>query len=226
MNRYCNVRFLYAAGGMGAVNVLINGSLAATGLTYGCITAYAMQPAGNALISIVDSNQNNKIIARGIFTLQQGSVYTIALINEASGFSLYQMTDRTCRKSPFNSCVRAVNLCADAGAVNFALQDGRMLASNLSFKELGAYRQFSPGNYRLLVYQSCPANQTLRPQPRSFGVQVIPIVIGTVNGSCTANLLLSAALQVAANKQYIIYLIGSIYGAPALDIVFSTMDFN
>ena len=225
VERYTYIRILHANETIGAVNVLINGKLIASGLTYGALTSYTTESPGAILITVVSTNNPAQYVAQETLSFNNGTTYTVALIASmngmvsSSGFSstLYQIEDTSCTKAFYNSCMRAVNLAVDTGAVNVALADGRIIAKDLSYLAISAFRQFTPGRYRVIVYESS-CNSSI--QPRAT-ISIIPIIVGNASSTCTANLLLSTEIEIASNKVYTSYILGSPYTSGGMKFLFA-----
>jgi len=225
VERYTYVRVLHANEKVGAVNVLINGNIIARGLTYGAVTAYSTTTPGSILITIVSANNIAQYVAQETLSFNNGTAYTVALVPSmnglvsSSGFSsaLYKIEDTSCAKAFYNSCLRAVNLSIDTGAVNVALADGRIIARDLSYLGVSNFRQFTPGRYRVIVYESSCGSSI---QPRAT-ISIIPIVVGNTSSTCTANLLLSTEVEISSNKVYTSYILGSPYTSGGMKFLFT-----
>ena len=233
IERYTNIRILHADENVGAVSVILNGTTLTEGLTYGNITAYTTEAAGNILITVVSTANPARYIVQETQRFNYGDTYTIALIpfdasgnaNPSTGFNsiLFKIADTSCNKSLYNSCIRAINLSTYANPLSVSLLDGRVIAQNLSYKGIGSFRQFTPGRYRVLVYEnSC--NSQIQPRTgRALGtgiIGVIPIVIGNANSSCMADLLIASQITVGSSAVYTYYIIGNPYTSGGIKALF------
>lgn len=233
VERYTNIRILHADENVGAVSVILNGTTLTEGLTYGNITAYTTEAAGNILITVVSTANPARYIVQETQRFNYGDTYTIALIpfdagggaNPATGFNsvLFKIEDTSCNKSLYNACIRAINLSTYENPLSVSLLDGRVIAQNLSYKGIGNFRQFTPGRYRVLVYENACNNQI---QPRSGRalnsavIGVIPIVIGSSSASCMANLLAASQISVGSSAVYTFYVLGNPYTSGGLKVLF------
>lgn len=232
--RYTNIRVLHALENGEAVNVLLNGVALTEGLTYGNITAYSMENAGNILVTVVSTNNPSKYIVQESLRFNFGDSYTLAIIpanidgsaNTATGSvaSLFRIEDSSCNKSLYNSCLRAINLAPIAQSLDVSLLDGRTIAKGLAYKDIGNFRQFTPGQYRVIVYDSScsmgTATGNAGANARGIGISVIPIVVGNTNATCMADLLLTSQISVGSSSVYTLFIIGSPYTPGGLKVLF------
>lgn len=210
VTRGCNIRILHADRRVGAVNVILSGVTLVTNLTYGSVSAYSQESSGTLLVTVVSSNNVYQYIVQETMRFNSGETYTIAIIPNGNATALFQITDVSCSKSLYNSCLRAINLSTGGGPLDISLLDGRTIARNLSFKGIGSYRQFTPGTYRVLVYENKCSNNSnpIMGNLQSGVLNIIPIIIGSGNSSCMTNLLKASQIRIASNRLYTLYLIG------------------
>lgn len=211
VTRGCNIRILHADRRVGAVNVILSGVTLVTNLTYGSISAYSQESSGTLLVTVVSADNVYQYLVQETMRFNSGETYTIAIIPNGNATALFQITDVSCNKSLYNSCLRAINLSTDSGPLDISLLDGRTIARNLSFKGIGSYKQFTPGTYRVIVYENTCANNSnsIIGNLQSGALNIIPIIIGSGNSSCMTNLLKASQIRVASNRLYTLYLIGS-----------------
>ncbi len=224
--RGCNIRILHADKNLGPVTVLLSGVTLVTSLNYGSISAYSQESSGTLLVTVVSADNIYQYIVQETMRFQNGDTYTVAIIPSAKGSSLYQISDVSCNKSLYNSCMRAINLSPDSVSLDISLLDGRTIAKNLSYMGIGSYKQFTPGTYRLLVYENRCKNNISSTSTGSGLVNIIPIIIGTSSSSCMTNLLKASQVQVASNQLYTVYLLGNVYDSEGLMILFVTSSFD
>lgn len=233
IERYTNIRILHADENVGAVNVILNGTTLTEGLTYGNITAYTTEAAGNILITVVSTANPARYITQETLRFNYGDTYTIAVIpyaadgsaNPSTGFgsTLFKIEDTSCNKSLYNSCLRAINLSTYANPLSVSLLDGRVIAQNLPYKGIGSFRQFTPGRYRVLVYENTCNNQIQPRTGRALGsavIGVIPIIVGNANASCMADLLIASQITVGASSVYTYYILGNPYTSGGMKVLF------
>lgn len=233
VERYTNIRFLHADENIGPVNVILNGTTLTEGLSYGNITAYTTEAAGNILITVVSSANPARYIVQETLRFNFGDTYTVALIpysadssaNPATGFdsTLFRIEDTSCNKSLYNSCIRAINLSTYGNPLSVALLDGRVIAQNLSYKDIGNFRQFTPGKYRVLVYENACNSQIQPRAERALGsavVGIIPIIIGNANASCMADLFIASQISVGSSSVYTYYILGNPYTSGGMKALF------
>ncbi len=238
--RYTNIRVLHALENGGAVNILLNGVALTEGLTYGNITAYSMENAGNILVTVVASDNPSKYIVQESLRFNFGDSYTLAIIpanidgsaNNATGFTaaLYKIEDSSCNKTLYNSCLRAVNLAPITQSLDVSLLDGRTIAKGLAYRDIGNFRQFTPGQYRVLVYDSScsmgTSTNNAGANARGIGISIIPIIVGNTNATCMADLLLTSQISVRSSSVYTLFIIGSPYTPEGLKLLFTESYFE
>lgn len=103
---------------------------------------------------------------------------TVAIMATASGLELVLVSDGTCDTPSYVSCVRTSNLCHDTGALDLVVGKDYLTFLGVEPKETTNFKVIWPDNYYFYVKKS-----------KEDGI------------------LLSAQLQVKANKKYTIYLL-------------------
>ncbi len=223
--RGCNIRFLHADKNLGAVTVILSDVTLVTNLTFGDISDYSQEASGILLVTVSATDQPFQYVVQETMRFNYGETYTVAIIPRGSGSALFQITDISCSKSLYNSCMRAINLSPDSIPLDVSLLDGRMIARNLSFLDIGGYKQFMPGTYRVIVYENrCRNNmQTENQHPASD--TAIPIIVGGSSSACMTYMLSSSQIQIDSNRLYTLYLIGYTTDSNGLTILFIESSF-
>ena len=134
-----------------AVNLLVDGTAAGTGLTYPNNTAYLtvnagsrnikVNPTANPTVSVIDANVN----------VAPGASYTVWAVNFLSAIEPVVTTDDLTAPATGKSHVRFVHLSPNAPAVDVALDGGAVVFGNVSFKQATAFTPLNAGVYDLEV---------------------------------------------------------------------------
>ena len=134
-----------------AVNLLVDGTTAGTGLTYPNNTAYLtvnagsrnikVNPTANPTVSVIDANVN----------VASGASYTVWAVNFLSAIEPVVTTDDLTAPAAGKSHVRFVHLSPNAPAVDVALDGGAVVFGNVSFKQATAFTPLTAGTYDLEV---------------------------------------------------------------------------
>ena len=221
----CNIRILHADKNLGAITVILSDVTLVTNLSFGNVSDYSQEASGILLVTVTTVDNPFQYVVQETMRFNYGETYTIAIVPRGSGSSLFQITDVSCSKSLYNSCLRAINLSPGSIPLDVSLLDGRTIARNLSFLDIGGYKQFMPGTYRVIVYENrCRSNmQTENQHPVSD--TAIPIIIGGSSSACMTFMLASSQIQINSNRLYTIYLIGYTTDSDGLTILFVESSF-
>ena len=114
------------------------------------------------------TNSNGRVYLRKTIPFQANSDSTVAVINTASGLDLLQIADRCCPPSNGWSSFRVVNLAYNSGPLDVIMSDGRVVYSDLRFKEAAAFKRIVPGTYQFFY-----ADTNLSPMPPSLPVETL-----------------------------------------------------
>jgi hypothetical protein len=194
--RFAKVRFLNAAYGYAPFRVFINNRFSVNQLGYTCLSPYGRVSDGFQTITVTGTN--GYVYLQKSMPFSAGKSTTIAIVNSASGLDLLQINDTPCTKTGNMSCLRACNLVYNSNPLDVVLYDGRVVYSDLRFKEAGAFKRIRPGDYDFYI-----AETDFTPQPRDEDIETL--ASGVVPFSLP-EVLVSYSLQVKANKVYTMYL--------------------
>ncbi len=220
----CNIRILHADKNLGPITVILSDVTLVTNLTFGNISDYSQQASGILLVSVAEADNPFQYVIQETMRFNYGETYTIAIIPRGNGSALFQIADISCSKSLYNSCLRTINLSPDSIPLDVSLLDGRMIARNLSYMDIGSYKQFMPGTYRIIVYENRCQNHMQAEQYRVSDT-AIPIIIGGGSSTCMSNLLASSQIRMDSNRLYTIFLIGYASDHNGLSILFVASSF-
>lgn len=205
------VRFLNAVtegGGnlrIAAGNRLLSSSLSPEGLS-----EYFTLPAGFRPFAFYDAENPWTLLFRSTLPLTAGDVLTLAVVRSGGGLDLVRVDDRPCgvRGAGF-SCLRCVDLIHDSPGLDLILTDGRVVFTDVRFKEVTNYRRAQPGRYDLYTAQT---PSPVRPDIET--VEELPMVVVR----WAAEPLASFDWAAQAGRQATVYLMGDWSGNRALQV--------
>jgi len=198
--RASRVRFLNAAFGYSAFRVFINNRRFVNLLNYASATTYGRVTAGYQTVSIVGTD--GYIYIQKTMPFQTNGISTIAIINTASGLDLLQIPDTCCPPTNGYSSFRIGNLAYNSGPLDVLMSDGRVVYSDLRYKEVAAFKRIMPGTYQFFY-----ADTDLVPMPVSSDIETLDSAwLGVYPPHETFG---SLYLDVTSNAIYTIYLLQS-----------------
>ena len=140
------VRFLNAGYNYPAFRIFVGGHQAVNLLNYASATNYEKIGAGYQVVTVTGAN--GYVYIQKTMPFQANTVTTIAVINTASGLDLLQITDGCCPPSGGYSSFRMGNLAYNSGPMDVILSDGRVVYTDLRYKEVTAFKRIMPGTYQ------------------------------------------------------------------------------
>ena len=160
------MRFLNAAYGYSAFRVHVGSGRFVSPLNYASASSYGRFRPGYHTVTV--SGRDGYIYIQKSMLLQAGAASTIAIINTASGLDLLQITDSTSRPTGGFANLRIGNLAYNSGPMDVLMSDGRVVYSDLRFKEVGAFKRIRPG-----VYQFFYADTNLMAMPAGLDIETM-----------------------------------------------------
>lgn len=189
------VRFLNAAYGYQPFRVFINRQYVVNGLGYTSLTPYGR--VANGYQSVTVTGQNGYIYIQKPMPIRANESSTIAIINTSGGLDLMQISDTPCEKPLLMSCLRCCNLALNTAPLDVILNDGRVIFSDVRYKEVTSFVRARRGTYGFYI-----ANTDMQPTPYIRDIEVPTsserIVIPQA--------LVSSYVEVRANAMYTIYI--------------------
>ncbi len=171
---YGNVRFLNAASNYNPFRVYVNDQLFVTPLNFSEVTEYEKVPNGYQIVTVMGDNQYI-YLQKPIMVPRDGSI-TVAICNTENGIDLFVVSDSSCAKSNYLSCLRVCNLSFNSGPLSVVIGNNDVQFMNVNFQEVTNFRVLAPANYIFYV----------------------------VNGN--RNIILSSSLSVRVDVSYTMYL--------------------
>lgn len=192
------VRFLNAAFGYSALRITVAGRRFVNRLNYASVTGYGRVRPGYQTVTV--TGMNGYIYLQKSMPFQTNGLTTIAIVNTAGGIDLLQIADRCCPPSNGWSGLRVGNLAYNSGPMDVVMSDGRVVYSDLRFKEVGAFRGIMPGRYQFFY-----ADTNFSSMPASLGIETLdPAWLGVYPPYETFGSLL---LNVTGGELYSVYLL-------------------
>ena len=150
--RYAYVRFINGVSNAGAFRITVGARLVASRLSPGSLTGYYAIPAGFRTVTLYDPQFPWVVLFRMNFPFTGGQVSTIAIVRSGGTYDLMEISDMPCGNRGMNrACIRTVNLAYNSPGIDVVLTDGRVLFTDVRFKEVTAYRRARPGQYDLYI---------------------------------------------------------------------------
>ena len=146
---YGNVRFLNAASGYNPFRVYVNDQLFVSQLNFSELTSYEKVPSGYQIVTVMGDNQYI-YIQKPVMMPKDGSI-TVAICNTENGIDLFAVSDSSCAKSNYLSCLRVCNLSFSRGPLSVILGNNDLRFMNVDFQEVTNFRVLSPADYIFYV---------------------------------------------------------------------------
>lgn len=151
---YCTVRFLNAVWEGMPVRITVGNRVVARALPFGNLTGYFSVPDGFRTVTVFDTN-NRSILYQASVPMRAGSVITLALVRAGGILDLVRISDQPCNNRPRNrACIRTVNLLYNSPPLDVILADGRVVFTDVRYKEVTTWRQARPGSYDMYLAQT------------------------------------------------------------------------
>jgi len=178
-------------------------------MQYGNSTPYYLISSNQRTLVTVTNSQNGRTLYQAYINFASGTAYTVSIVNDGSGITLFTLADTPCSSRNY-SCLRAVNLSPNSGAVDVFLSGyGRIFqaVNQLSYTE---YRTIRQGAYRALVSEALPCTNN----------NAITMANDYVECNNTRIAIMdSATFNVINRVSYTLYIIGLAYQFPSLQIL-------
>jgi len=207
--QYANIRFLHAAANQSAVNIRLGNQTVINNMQFGNVTPYYLENANQNLQIVITNVRNGQTLYRGSFSFSGQTAYTLSIINDGSGISLFTVMDVACT-SRNSGCLRAVNLSPNSGPVDIFLSNYGRIFQRVNQFAATEYISVRQGTYRASVSESLPC----------VGNSSIIIANEYVECSNTRIAIMdTSTLNVMNGVTYTLYIIGLAYQFPAVQIL-------
>ena len=168
--RCCRVRFFHAAVQAGSLNVNVGSQRVASNLAFGNFSTYYCFAEGFRTVSLINAGSGRTLLLRNTVPMSYGEQLTFVIVNNAStgALELVRVNDTACSGQMGGfGCLRMANFLLGDTALDLLTADGRVLFSDVRYKETTLSRRLRPGSYSFLV-----ANTPVRIEPRIQDVEM------------------------------------------------------
>ena len=166
--RCCRVRFFHAAVQVGSLNVNVGSQRVASNLAFGNFSTYYCFAEGFRTVSLINAGSGRTLLLRKTVPMSYGEQLTFVIVNNASTGALVRVNDTACSGQMGGfGCLRMANFLLGDTALDLLTADGRVLFSDVRYKETTLSRRLRPGSYSFLV-----ANTPVRIEPRIQDVEM------------------------------------------------------
>ena len=208
-NRSANIRFLHAAANQPAVNIRLGNRMVINNMQFGNSTPYYLDSGSQSTLVTVINARTGQTLYRRYLNFADGTAYTVSIINDGSGISLFTLTDMPCRNRN-SGCLRAVNLSPNSGPVDIFLSGYGRIFQRVSQLAATGYRSINQGTYRASVSEALPCS----------GNSGITMADGYVECNNTRIVIMdSSTFNVMNGVTYTLYIIGRAYQFPSVQIL-------
>ncbi len=208
--RCCRVRFFHAAVQAGSLNVNVGSQRVASNLAFGNFSTYYCFTEGFRTVSLINASSGRTLLLRKTVPMSYGEQLTFVIVNNASSgaLELVRVNDTACSGQMGGfGCLRMANFLLGDTALDLLTADGRVLFSDVRYKETTLSRRLRPGSYSFLV-----ANTPVRIEPRIQDVEMDQgewrISQRYLPGYGEVDLLLSFGMQARRGVLSTAYIIG------------------
>ena len=200
------VRFLNAAFGYHPFRILINQFRVVRLLNYAALTSYGRVAPGYQTITVTGTD--GYIYIQKSLPFQADIPTTVAIINTPSGLDLLQITDTCCPPS-IAANFRVSNLALKSRPIDVLLPDGRVVFTDVEYKETTAFKRILPGNYQFIF-----AETNLMPMPAYQDIETLDSAF--LGLYPPVEMVASLYLRVSRGANYTVFLLSA--GTAATDI--------
>lgn len=149
-NDTAGVMVVHASPDAPAVDLLVDNTVAGSGLSFPDNTSYLSVNAGNRNVKVNVSGTSTTVINADL-SLTIGTNYTVFAVDSVSKISTVVLTDNLSAPAAGKAHVRFVHLSPNAPAVNITLTDGTIVFGNKAFKQASDFTPLDAGTYDLQV---------------------------------------------------------------------------
>lgn len=145
------VRFVHTVPDAPNVDIYVDDDLMVNNLAYGEDTDYLPIPEGTYRIALYVAGTRNNPVLVNMFTVNQNSVSTVAIVGNLSEIGFLAISDANEPIESGRSMIRFFHLSPNAPAVDITLPNGTVIFDDVSFKQITPYIDVNPLNYTLQV---------------------------------------------------------------------------
>jgi hypothetical protein len=145
-----SVLVVHASPNAPAVDLLVDGQTAGSGLTFPNNTGYLVVNAGMRNVKVNVAGTSTTVINANL-DLTSNTSYTVFAVDSVSKISTVVLADNLTMPAAGKAHVRFVHLSPNAPAVNITLTDGTIVFGNKAFKQATDFTPLDAGTYDLQV---------------------------------------------------------------------------
>jgi len=144
-------RVLHSSPKSPAVDVYINDTLKFRNLSYGAFTDYVEVITGDYNVKLYAAGtKTSPILNKNIF-IPPGKIYTAAAIGLLPNIDILLVLEPKVASPSDNVYIKFAHLSPNAGAIDIALPDGKILFRNIKYKQFTDYIEVPAGTYTIEV---------------------------------------------------------------------------
>lgn len=179
-------------------------------MQFGNFTPYYLDSGSQNTMVTITNAQTGQTLYRRSISFSDGTAYTVSIINDGSGITLFTLTDSPCNNR-FSGCLRAVNLSPNSGAVDVFLSGYGRIFQGLNQLDVSRYRSINQGTYYASVSEALPCTGSNA-----------SIIMGNGYVECNNTRIVvmnTSTINVMNGVTYTLYIIGRAYQFPSLQIL-------
>ncbi|MEG1311625.1 MAG: DUF4397 domain-containing protein [Romboutsia sp.] len=157
---YSMVRVLHGVNHNDAVDIYINDSLFFKALRFTQFSPYVYVPKGQYEMTVYNSDTTDNPLVREYIEVENGELTTIAITGDFGDLKLVTIDEDKEKAQKGYSKVRVVQLSPDTPEINILL-DGKILFSDIEFRDITDYEEIQPSTYRMDI-ESSDGNRIIR----------------------------------------------------------------
>ena len=204
-----SVRFLHAAVNQPGVSIKLGSRTVINNMQFGNFTPYYLDSGSSSTLVTVTNTQTGQTLFRRSIQFSGQNAYTVSIINDGSGITLFTLTDSSCSYQN-SGCIRAVNLSPNSGSVDIFLSGHGRVFQGVAQLGVTGYQALRGGTYLASVSEALPCS----------GNSSVIMGDGYVECSNTRIAVMdTATLNVMNGVTYTLYVIGLAYQFPALKLL-------
>ena len=182
--RWSSIRFLNAARSYPPFRIFIGSTLAVRSLEFTAVSSYRRMASGYRSVTV--SGQDGYIYLQKTLPFQDNAPVTVAVVQTAGGLDLVPISDVCC---PPNS-----------QPLDLLLADGRVVYTDVQFKETTYFKQIRPGTYQFYL-----AETNLLPMPSYLDIETMDSAF--IGMAPPFSALASLQLEAAPRSTYTLYVL-------------------
>jgi hypothetical protein len=144
-----------------AVDVLVDGQRAVSGLAFKAATDYAAVPSGQRNVKVTPAGQNQTAVIDANLNVPAGQDLSVVAVGRVAQIEALPLQDDNRAPAAGKAKVRFVHASPDAPAVDVAVAGGPVLFPNVPFKGVAGYDEVDAGTYNLEVRAAGTQNVAL-----------------------------------------------------------------